>query len=224
MAAMLAVLVSLGVPDVFANPQLVDIRKVDPTIVIDLRYATSNNVTGRPLYPPGMPALVIPSVARQLAAAQHFIRGYHYRLKIWDAYRPKQVQELLWRLAHKGDYIANPESGFGSTHSYGVSVDATLVDSHGQDVQMPTGFDSFTPAAMLNYHGDNVSIRNHLYLLQYAMGQNNFCGLRIEWWHFTSADWKKYVPYKEALKTGNKAGSDSKKLKASARTNQNSRT
>src|SRR5262245_10492139 len=67
---------------------LVDIRSVDPTIVVELRYATVDNITGRRLYPREMPALVRPSTAARLAKAQALLRPLGYRLKIWDAYRP----------------------------------------------------------------------------------------------------------------------------------------
>lgn len=180
-----------------ANPELVDIATVDPTIVIDLRYATEHNVTGLALYPSGMKALVLPSVAQQLAGAQAYLKQYRYRLKIWDAYRPKEAQELLWKYAGKGEYVANPERGFGSMHSYGVSVDATLVDDWSQDAAMPTKFDEFTPQATMGYIGRDPLVKQHLNLLQKAMARNDFYGLRVEWWHFTTADWKKYVPYWE---------------------------
>src|ERR1043166_570006 len=134
-----------------AEPQLVDIASVDPSIVIDLRYATEQNVTGHSLYPRGTKALVLPSVAEQLAGAQKYLRQFKYRLKIWDAYRSKQAQELLWTYAAKDQYVANPEKGFGSMHSYGVSVDATLVDDWRSDVTRPTRFDEFTPPAMLRF-------------------------------------------------------------------------
>src|SRR5438477_9948615 len=87
------------------NLELVDIAKVDPTIVIDLRYATEHNVTGHALYPSGTKALILPSVAQQLAGANAYLKQYRYRLKIWDAYRPKQAQELLWKYAGKGEYV-----------------------------------------------------------------------------------------------------------------------
>jgi D-alanyl-D-alanine dipeptidase len=180
-----------------ATPELVDIATVDPTIIIDLRYATEKNVTGHALYPRGTKALILPSVAQQLAGAQKYLQQFRYRLKIWDAYRPKAAQELLWKYAAKDQYVANPEKGFGSMHSYGVSVDATLVDDWSQDATMPTRFDEFTPQAMMGYMGRDPSVKQHLTLLQLAMAHNNFYGLRVEWWHFTTADWKKYVPYWE---------------------------
>jgi D-alanyl-D-alanine dipeptidase len=179
------------------QPQLVDISSVDPTIVIDLRYATDKNVTGHALYPRGTKALILPSVAQQLAGAQAWLKQFKYRLKIWDAYRPKEAQELLWKYAAKDQYVANPEKGFGSMHSFGVSVDATMVDDWSQDVAMPTRFDEFTPQAMMGYHGRDPQVKQHLTLLQVAMAHNNFYGLRVEWWHFTTADWKRYVPYWE---------------------------
>ena len=179
------------------NPQLVDIATVDPTIVIDLRYATEANVTGHALYPRGTHAMILPSVAQQLAGAQKWLKQFRYRLKIWDAYRPKGAQELLWKYASKDQYVANPEKGFGSMHSYGVSVDATLVDDWSQDATMPTKCDEFTPQAMMGYTGRDPLVKQHLTLLQLAMAHNNFYGLHVEWWHFTTADWKKYVPYWE---------------------------
>src|SRR4029077_1497680 len=121
-------LMSALVPKLRANPNLVDIHTVDPSIVIDLRYATAHNVTGRALYLPNARALILPSVAQQLVDAQKYLHQYRFGLKIWDAYRPREAQVLLWKLAGKGDFVADPENGIGSLHSWGVSVDATLVD------------------------------------------------------------------------------------------------
>ena len=191
---------------------LVDIKSVDPSIVIELRYAGTHNSLHRPLYPPSMAALIRPSVAQQLARAQKFLRPYKYGLKIWDAYRPKSVQNQLWQFTHNDLYVANPESGVGSLHTWGVAVDATLVDAFGRPVSMPTDFDDFTSAAVLHYHGTDPVIRSHLKLLQRAMGRNGFYGLRTEWWHFTAKDWKNYVRYQDVQVMGQppKNGPDGK--------------
>ena len=173
---------------------MVDIKSVDPSIVVELRYAGTHNALHRRLYPPGMRALVQPSVATQLMGAQNFLRRYRCGLKIWDAYRPKSVQRQLWQFAHDEAYVTDPNDGVGSLHTWGVAVDATLVNASGDSVLMPTDFDDFTPAAMLHYHGMDSLIRSHLRLLQTAMGRNRFYGLHTEWWHFISYDWKKYVP------------------------------
>jgi zinc D-Ala-D-Ala dipeptidase len=177
---------------------LVDIKSVDPTIVIELRYAGANNLAGRALYPPKTPALVRPEVASRLSKAKTFLQHYQYRLKIWDAYRPVAVQVKLWQAVHNTDYVANPETGAGSLHSWGLAVDATLVDAWNRPVRMPTDFDDFTPAAMWVYAGSDLEIRSHVHLLQVAMRDAGFYGQPKEWWHFVIADWQKYLPREEA--------------------------
>jgi D-alanyl-D-alanine dipeptidase len=173
--------------------EFVDIKSVDKTIVIDLRYASSNNVAHRPLYPPGTPALVRASVAKRLAIAQEYLRKKGYGLKIWDAYRPQSAQEKLWQMTHNRSYVADPKEGRGM-HVRGAAVDATLVDAEGREVPMPTDFDSFTPAALLEYKGRDPIVRANLKLLQKAMAHGGFYGLRTEWWHFCAPDWKNFQP------------------------------
>ena len=175
----------------------VDIKRVDPTILIDLRYAGSNNCTHRPLYPPGMPAMVRFSVAQRLVFAQKYLKAQGYGLKIWDAYRPKAAQEKLWEATKNNDYVADPKEGIGSMHMRGTAVDATLVDRTGREIAMPTEFDNFTPAAMLYYQGPNPVVRSNLKLLQKAMARAGFYGLRTEWWHFCAGDWTTYPPIPE---------------------------
>jgi D-alanyl-D-alanine dipeptidase len=175
----------------------VDIKSVDKTIVIDLRYASSNNVAHQPLYPPGTPAMVRAGVARRLAVVQDYLRKKGYGLKIWDAYRTQGVQAKLWQLTRNGSFVADPKEGRGSMHVRGAAVDATLVDSSGRDVPMPTDFDNFTPAARIEYAGFNPAVRGNLKLLQKAMAHGGFYGLRTEWWHFIANDWKSYDPEPE---------------------------
>jgi zinc D-Ala-D-Ala dipeptidase len=194
-AGMAAALVSM---DANASGPFVDVRSVDPTITVELRYAGRNNFLGHPLYPLGTRALARPEVALALPVAQAFLRRYQCCLKIWDAYRPAAVQAKLWEAAHNSDYVANPEIGVGSLHSWGIAIDATLVDSWNRPVRMPSDFDDFTPAAMWRYVGSSDEIRAHVRLLQYAMHTAGFWGLRTEWWHFTIANWQKYLPPEKA--------------------------
>jgi D-alanyl-D-alanine dipeptidase len=175
----------------------VDVRRVDPTILIDLRYAGPNNSTHRPLYPPGMPAMVRFSVAQRLAFAQKYLKVHGYGLKIWDAYRPKAAQKTLWEATKNNDYVADPREAIGSMHTRGAAVDVTLVNLAGREVAMPTEFDNFTPTAMLYYQGPNLVVRSNLKLLQKAMARAGFYGLRTEWWHFCAGDWTTYPPVPE---------------------------
>ncbi len=189
-----ALVPALLLSDVSAGGPLVDIQSANPTIVVELRYAGSNNLVRHPLYPRGTRALARPEIASALTKAQAFLRRYQYGLKIWDAYRPVAVQTKLWDASHNNDYVANPEIGVGSLHSWGIAVDATLVDSWNRPVSMPSDFDDFTPAAMWRYTGSSFEIISHLRLLQYAMYRAGFWGMRTEWWHFTIADWRKFLP------------------------------
>ena len=190
-------------------PELVNIKAVDPTIVVELRYASSRNVLGRPLYPPKMPALVRPSVAARLRSAQAYLQPRGFRLKIWDAYRPKIAQDQLWQFLPDRNFVSNPADST-PLHTWGVAVDATLVYQNGHAVAMPTDFDEFTPAAMLRYTGQDPNVRDHLRVLQRAMAQAGFLGMRTEWWHFIAPDWKKYGPIEDAPVTAQEAARSSR--------------
>ena len=178
----------------FSDRTFVNIRRVDPTILVELRYAGSNNSIHRPLYPASMPAMVRFNVAQRLAFAQKYLKAHGYGLKIWDAYRPKAVQEKLWDAIRNNDYVADPRERHGSMHTRGAAVDATLVNANGQEVPMPTEFDNFTPAAMLYYQGPDPTIRFNLMTLQKGMARAGFYGSRTEWWHFCVGNWKSYDP------------------------------
>src|SRR5262249_33952440 len=131
-AHLFAALLILCAHSAIAEPKydnLVDIRSIDSTIMVELRYGTPRNLTGRALYPPETPALVRPAVAERLAKAQNHLRLQGYRLKIWDAYRPMAVQMELWRATKNAEFVADPLEGDGSLHTWGVAVDVTLVDA-----------------------------------------------------------------------------------------------
>ena len=192
-----------------ANIPLADIQAADSSIAVELRYAEKNNIAGRRIYPRRMRAMVRPEVLPRLIAAHKFLRQYNYRLKIWDAYRPPAAQQQLWRAVQNESYVAKPDLGAGSLHSWGVAVDCTLADLHGRDVPMPTDFDNFSPNAMTRYLGPDRDVRNRLRLLQVAMGGNGFYGFHNEWWHFTVKNWAKYLPPDEAKRVVRLFGSPS---------------
>lgn len=137
------------------------------------------------------------SVAQRLAVAQKYLKAKGYGLKIWDAYRPAATQQQLWHATHNRSFVADPTGGVGSMHTRGAAVDATLVDSSGNQVAMPTDFDNFTPAALIIYQGGDPIVQSNLKLLQKAMAHAGFYGLRTEWWHFCAPDWKQYPPVPE---------------------------
>jgi D-alanyl-D-alanine dipeptidase len=144
-----------------------------------------------------MPALVRASVAQRLAKAQAFLRARHLGLKIWDAYRPPMAQMQLWQVFQNASFVANPSDGRGSLHTWGVAVDVTLVDDKGKEALMPTDFDQFTATAALRYQGKDAQVARNLRVLQLAMREGGFYGLRTEWWHFIAYNWKKFGPVNE---------------------------
>ncbi len=181
-----------GEPGWRADEPLVEISAVDPTIIIDLRYATSRNVLGHPIYPPGARAVVRQSVADRLKVAQAYLRARGYGLKIWDAFRPFNAQGALWAFSKSAKFVADPENGH-ALHTWGAAVDATLVDAKGHDVPMPSDLDAFSPSAALHYHGTDETVRFDLNMLLNAMGAAGFKGMRSEWWHFVAPDWRDFA-------------------------------
>ena len=177
---------------------MVEVAAVCPSIVIELRYATARNVTGQPIYPPNARCMVRRSVAERLKRAQEELQTKGVGLKIWDAYRPAWVQQILWDAVKNPDYVGEPARG-GSLHAYGVGVDVTLVDGKGRELRMPTDFDDFSPAAKRIYSGKDPVIAANLLTLQKAMVHAGFWTLRDEWWHFVSEDVKSFGPVDSAL-------------------------
>ncbi len=168
---------------------LVDLATVDNTILVELRYATPRNITGRPLYPAGARCIVRRRVAEALKIAQTWLRPQGYGLKIWDAYRPAAAQQALWELSKNPSFVASPGTN-RSLHMRGVAVDATLVDADGKELRMPTDFDDFSPAAAMQYRGGDPVVARNLAMLQKAMAQGGFVGMRTEWWHFIGKHWQ----------------------------------
>ena len=172
---------------------MVEVASVCPSIVIELRYATARNVTGKAIYPPNARCLVRRSVAERLKKAQEELQTKKVGLKIWDAYRPAWAQQVLWDAIRNPEYVGEPARG-GSLHAYGAGVDVTLVDAKGREMRMPTDFDAFSPAAKRVYSGTDPAIETNLLTLQKAMTRAGFWTLRDEWWHFVAEDVKNFGP------------------------------
>ena len=135
-----------------AAHSLVDVSKAGPGISIDLRYATAENVARRPLYSPRMPCLLRRETAEKLRIAHESLRAEGYGIRVWDAYRPPEVQEALAAAGEATDLFVSPEIGW-SRHCAGVAVDVTLVDAKGHPQAMPTAFDTDSPLARADYRG-----------------------------------------------------------------------
>jgi D-alanyl-D-alanine dipeptidase len=171
-----------------ADSLLVDLRSVDSTIQVDLRYATANNFTGAPL--PGYEAqraLLRREVAAALGRVQARLRSKGLGLRVFDAYRPVRASLAMVNWAERTGRQALLESGYiaeRSRHNLGVAVDLTLVDLvTGTEVPMGTAFDNFTTAAGQTANVDGEALSNREILGQ-AMASEGFSSYGRAWWHF----------------------------------------
>lgn len=174
------------------RPRLVDLARTIPSMHIDLRYASENNVFARRLYPRNAKAFLLAPVARRLAKVQRRLMRRGLSLLVWDAYRPSAVQWAMWK--HKKDrrYVADPRRG--SDHSRGAAVDVTLVQSQGgAPLPMPTAFDDFTPKAR-GRRCPRAEARRcvNAALLRREMRRAGFIPLASEWWHFRAPEARRY--------------------------------
>lgn len=154
-----------------------------PDIMVDLRYASQNNFTGRQIYDFSQVWLRYGTV-KKLMAVQDALKEKGLLLKIWDGFRPPAAQFALWEICPDPTYVSNPNKGF-SSHSRGNTVDITLVRSDGTELTMPTGFDDFTKLADRDYSDcSQEAAANALFLeeLMIAQGFKPYFG---EWWHFS---------------------------------------
>lgn len=168
---------------------LVDVTAVDPRIRIDIRYATADNFMKERLYPQAR-CLLLSEVAESLSRVQSELAQAGLGLKIYDGYRPLSVQKKMWERMPVEGYVANPARG--SNHNRGAAVDVTLVDAGGRELPMPSAYDEFTERAHRDYAGGSEEERRNRRILQEAMHQHGFKGLRSEWWHFDYKDAKSY--------------------------------
>lgn len=154
-----------------------------PDIVIDLKYATADNFTGVVIYD-FSDAYLRYGTVKKLAEVQDELRDLGIRLKVWDAFRPVSAQFRLWDAYPDSTYVANPNTGY-SSHSRGNTVDITLVYSNGTEMQMPTGFDDFSPMADRDYSDCDEVLVNNARLLENLMSEHGFKPYSEEWWHFS---------------------------------------
>lgn len=149
----------------------------------ELKYATEQNFTGQVIYPFADAYLRWGTVKKLQLVSQDLAELGLY-LKIWDGFRPVSAQFALWEVCPNPTYVANPTTGY-SSHSRGNTIDLTLVDAQGQELEMPTGFDDFSPRADRNYSDCTETAANNAQILEVLMEKHGFKGYAGEWWHFS---------------------------------------
>lgn len=169
---------------------LVPVTDLALAVRLDIRYASANNFMGEVLYP-APAAFLRCAPARALAAAQRELETRGLGLKVFDAYRPYAVTARMWEKWKDPDYVADPAKG--SRHNRGAAVDVTLVDlASGRELEMPTPYDDFTPAAASDFGGASPAAAANRAILREVMERHGFTVLPSEWWHFDYVGWERY--------------------------------
>lgn len=176
----------------FRSADLVDLTTIDPTIKLDIRYATAENFLGTPVYDSAKAFLQRPA-AEALGRAAQKLRQLGYGLLIHDAYRPWYVTKIFWDATpqDKKIFVADPQEG--SRHNRGCAVDLTLYDlKTGKEVLMTGGYDEMSERSYAFYPGGSSLQRWDRALLRDALDSEGFTVYSYEWWHFDYKDWQQY--------------------------------
>lgn len=199
MAGALELLVALTVASpaktTSAAVPLVDVTRLAPNLLLDIRYATADNFFQRKIYPEAR-CLLRREVAPKLVAADRWLATHHpnLRLMLKDCYRPASLQRVLYDAVKgtpKAAYVSRPSAKKGSIHSYGAAVDLTLCDATGKELDMGTPYDFLGPraeprretAALASGELSKAQVANRG-ILRAAMRAGGFRAIPNEWWHF----------------------------------------
>jgi D-alanyl-D-alanine dipeptidase len=171
--------------------ELVDLEKFIPGLNLEIRYATTNNFTGKQIYQLAR-AYSRKPVAEALKKIQADLKKQGLALKIFDAYRPYSATVMFYETYHDTTYVASPYKG--SRHNRGCALDLTIIDLiTGKELPMPTEFDSFKKEAWPTTPVADPVIRKNRKTLIDAMEKHGFKVNASEWWHFDFIGWQKYA-------------------------------
>ena len=174
------------------NPakELVNLEQFIPGIMLDIRYATTNNFTKEKIYNLAR-AYARKPVAEALKQAQAEFKMQGVAIKIHDAYRPYRATVKFYELYHDTTYVASPYRG--SRHNRGCALDMTIYDSKtGKELVMPTEYDSFQKEAWPSTPVKDPLIKKNRDLIISVMERNGFKVNATEWWHFDFVGWEKF--------------------------------
>lgn len=170
-------------------PELVDLSVIFPSLHIDLKYATADNITGAPIYREARCLLhteAVTALAKSISIAQ--LAGLS--LVVYDAYRPQQAQAILWNACPDPQYVV--DVAIGSNHCRGTAIDVTLMDDRGHLLDMGAGFDEMHDRSHAWHPSVPPAAQRNRLLLNAIMFGGGFVGINSEWWHFELPDAARY--------------------------------
>ena len=190
-----------GESEINYRSDLILVNSYIDSVVVDLKNNTTNNITGVKLYDSNL-AYLQKNTADKLKSANKELMKYGYRIKIWDAYRPLSIQKKIWAAYPNASFVDNPFLG-GSDNNKGVAVDVTLVDSDGNEIAVPYGYDEFEKRRTGNYSND-FKLTENIRLLTEVMERNGFYSSGEMWYHFVDNDVNNYkildIKFRDLLK------------------------
>lgn len=173
--------------------ELVELVTLEPSIRLDIRYATADNFTGERLYAEPR-AFLQRDAAEALLDANAELRREGLELVVYDAYRPAAVTQRMWDVAtpawRAGGFVADPAKG--SRHNRGCAVDVGLARLGGELLPMPTAYDDFTERAHSDFADLPAEVLANRRRLREVLERHGFSVLPEEWWHFDFRDWREY--------------------------------
>jgi D-alanyl-D-alanine dipeptidase len=159
----------------------VNLKDYSKDFIYDMKYATSDNFLKAKVYDCAECFLRLKTVKAMIEANATFMK-MGYKIKIFDCYRPLDIQKRMWKIVPNPSYVADPAKG--SIHNRGGAVDITLVDSNGKELNMGTPFDFFGIEASHNYQNLSQEIKDNRELLKRTMMEKGFNIIDSEWWHY----------------------------------------
>jgi D-alanyl-D-alanine dipeptidase len=169
---------------------LVELKKIVPTVCLQIRYATTDNFTHHKVYDSDR-CFLRRGTSTKLKAVVEELQPAGLAIKVWDGYRPLSVQKIFWSLVPDERYVANPAKG--SRHNRGAALDLTLIQLNGcRELRMPTPHDDLTERAHRDYMNLPAEAIVNRKRLEDVMTRHGFIGLPTEWWHFDDIEWENY--------------------------------
>ena len=159
----------------------VNLKDYSQDFAYDMKYATTDNFLKAKVYDCAECFLRLKTV-KALIEANIAFNKKGYKIKIFDCYRPLDIQKRMWEIVSNPEYVANPSKG--SIHNRGGAVDITLVDIDGKELEMGTPFDFFGKQASHNYTDLSQEVKENRLLLKKIMIEANFNSFDSEWWHY----------------------------------------
>ncbi|NBL65098.1 D-alanyl-D-alanine dipeptidase [Flavobacterium sp. NST-5] len=164
-----------------ADTTFVNLKDYGKDFFYDMKYASEDNFLKEKVYNCDECFLRLKTVKALVKANQEFVK-LGYKIKIYDCYRPLDVQKKMWDIVPNPTYVADPAKG--SIHNRGGAVDITLTDYSGNEIDMGTKFDHFGPEAAHSYKNLSPEIITNRTLLKSIMLRSGFRSFDSEWWHY----------------------------------------